>query len=322
MRLSLAVAFGLALLSSAQTLFAISITQFNNFVVFGDSLSDTGNVSIVTGGLFPGDNYAPGRFTDGPATTPAVPPGGPQGLWIDQLSATYNIPGSTPFLTGGTNYAVGSANTGSNGLYDVTDQLNYFSVAHAGSASPSSLYFLWAGADDLISGNNSGKTAADNLYKNIQTLAAEGGKYFVWFDLPPLGTTPHATTHGLSSALNTATDDFNNEWYTDVQSLKALGINVIAVDVGNMFAQLAANPALYGFTNISDSAQGVSGINPDQYLFWDDIHPTTAAHALIAQAVEAAVTDAPEPMNLGLVALGFVSLVALKAKLRIPVRHR
>ena len=50
-----------------------------NIVVFGDSLSDTGNVAHVTnatlGVRYPGPlfNYTDGRFTDGLDTTPSVP---------------------------------------------------------------------------------------------------------------------------------------------------------------------------------------------------------------------------------------------------------
>ncbi len=320
MRLSIAAVFGFALLAPVQPLFAVSITQFNQFVVFGDSLSDTGNISLATGGLYPGANYAPGRYTDGPATTPPVPAGGPQGLWIDQLSVASGITDPAPFLAGGTNYAVASASTGSNGVDGIADQLNYFNLGHGNTASPNSLYFIWGGANDLLGGTNSGRTAADNLYQNIQTLAGEGGKYFVWFNLPPLGSTPEGRSTGNVSAWNAAAADFNSEWYTDVQSLKALGINVIAVDINNLFTQIAINPSLYGFANVTDSAQGLSGANPDQYVFWDDIHPTTAGHALVEQLVASDIAAAPEPMDFALVLVGLSVLVAFKGRLRKHVR--
>ncbi|MBV8829767.1 MAG: SGNH/GDSL hydrolase family protein [Acidobacteriaceae bacterium] len=322
MRLPAAVVLSFALIAPAQMLFAVSIDQFNQFVVFGDSLSDTGNVSISSSGLLPGSNYAPGRFTNGTNTTPAVPPGGPQGLWIDQLSAASGIADPAPFLSGGTNYAVGLATTGSNGLYDVGDQVNYYNVAHGFTASPSSLYFFWAGADDLVGGSNSGKTAADNLFHHIQTLAGEGGKYFVWFNLPPLGATPRAKTNNAVAALNAAASQFNAEWSVDVQTLQAAGVDVIPVDVNNLFAQIAANPSFYGFDNITDSARGLSSVNPDTYLFWDDLHPTTAGHSLIAQLVGRDIAAIPEPLNFALVLVGLSGLLLFKGRLRTRGRPR
>ena len=72
---------------------------------FGDSLSDTGNVSTATGGAFPGtaQPYAPGQYTD--------KFGG--GVWAAQFATLYGQPSaSTPSLLGGRNYAWAGATTG------------------------------------------------------------------------------------------------------------------------------------------------------------------------------------------------------------------
>ncbi len=307
MRPRFLAALGVALLAPAHALFAISISQFNQLVVFGDSLSDNGNASIASLGAFPGPNYAPGRYTDGSNTTPAT--NGPQGLWDDQLAARLSITTAQPFLAGGggTIYAVASADTGSNGLSGVTDQLGYFASQHPSGAPSTALYALWAGANDIFDGKDP-KTAADNIYNNILSLAAAGGKDFVWINLPPLGATPYAKANNDQAALTNATNEFNSEYYTDVQALKALGINIISVDVDNLFTALAANPTNYGLTNISDSAQGLTGVNPDDYLFWDARHPTTAGHELVANLVYDDVLASPEPLNIALVAIGLAGL--------------
>src|SRR5580658_1279086 len=89
---------------------------FNEFVVFGDSLSDNGNLYVGTTLL--GDPtpdpplYATGEYTDGTNSVPATT--GPLGLWIEQLAQKMNLPVPQPFAkgTGGTNYAVAGALTG------------------------------------------------------------------------------------------------------------------------------------------------------------------------------------------------------------------
>jgi phospholipase/lecithinase/hemolysin len=322
----------LACLLTPVALLANPIGSVNSLVVFGDSLSDNGNAAIALGGTLPG-NYAPNAFTDGPNTTPAVPAGGPLGLWVDQLAPKLGVADPAPFLagTGGTNYAVASALSGHNPLFSpvppltqvpfTTDQVGLYSVTHGGMASSTALYTLWSGANDLANGV-SPLTAADNEFHNILTLAAEGGKTFMWLNLPPLGSTPDATAAGPVAVglLNAASAAYNFEWSLDVAKLQAMGIDVIGVDVNTLFLNIAADPAAFGLTNIADSAWLNSGANPDTYLFWDGEHPTTAADALIGATAYNDFLAAPEPASLAFGVLGLLSLLMLKAKIRFRDR--
>ncbi|MFL6448415.1 MAG: SGNH/GDSL hydrolase family protein [Bryobacteraceae bacterium] len=301
---------GALLLGSSFTpAFGASIDQI---VAFGDSLSDTGNLSIATLGQFPGDNYAEGRFTNGPNTTPAT--SGPFGLWVDQLAAKLGVPDPQPFLalSGGSDYAFATARTGSNGMNYITDQVNTYLLTHPTGASSTALYTIWGGSNDLFNGSATGKAAADALYANIQTLAGAGAKNFLWLDVPPLGNTPLGATD--AAALNAQALAFKNEWTADIALLEGQGISVTGVDIFNLFNALAANPSAYGFTNITTPAQGLAGVNPNNYLFWDIEHPTTAGHDQIAttayNALVGTPTAVPEPVSAEMIAFGIISLAA------------
>ncbi len=284
----------------------------SNLVVFGDSLSDDGNAYIASGGLFPGPNYAGGEFTDGTNTTPAT--NGPLGLWIDQFAIKSSLGVPTPALAGGSDFAVASATTGSNGLFDVGDQVAGYLKLTSDKASAASLYTFWGGANDLEAGA-SGKTAADNIASYIQALAKAGGKNFLWLDLPPLGDTPYAMAAnskipGTSATLNAQAAAFNAEWQIDLYKLNGAGANVIGVDVNSLFAIIQADyqagctpgpGSPYCFANITTPAQGQAGVNPNTYLYWDDQHPTTAGHGLVADLAFADFQAVPEPASAGIV---------------------
>ncbi len=205
---------------------------------------------------------------------------------------------------------MGGADTGSNGLYFVSDQVGaYLLTRGASGASATALYTFWAGANDIADAKN-GAAAADNVFGNIQTLAASGAKNFLWLNLPDLGNVPKVSGNPAAAAFAAAQSAaFDAEWSVDLAKLQAAGINVIGVDIATLFNQLIANPGAYGLTNVTSPAQGVSGINPNNYLFWDQQHPTTAADALVAQAAFTEFTAAPEPASLALAAFGLAALL-------------
>ncbi len=324
------VALAALLAAPYSVAFGISINTFNQIVSFGDSLSDAGNASIATAGVFPGANYATrtvagvpfpvGYFTDGPGTTPGTGTG-PTGLWIDQLAAKMGVTDPVPALAplGGTNYAVGSALTGSSNAQDMQNQVNLFLSQHLTGASASSLYTFWGGANDLLGGNNP-KQAADNIFSQIQEVAADGGKYFLWLNLPALGDTPEGSTLG-AAALNAASAAFNAEWSSDVSTLDSHGLSVIGVDVSSLVSQMIANKGAFGLTDVTNPCSGNPACtNPNSYLFWDALHPTTQGDMYVANLALADLTAVPEPATFALMFLGGCGLLALRRSKRRAVR--
>jgi phospholipase/lecithinase/hemolysin len=281
--------------------FAVPITQI---VVFGDSLSDTGNVYLATGGALPAPPlYTAGLFTDGPDSSPAT--GGPLGVWIQQFAGRLGLPIPGPSLAGGTNYAFGGAQTGHDPGFPgpgiepyVGDQLNLYLAGHPTGVPASALYTFWAGANDIFAGG-SPLTAVSNLTANINTLYGAGARYFLWLDLPPLGDTPDGRALGpvLSAQLNLLSQAYNTAWLASISTLRATdpGIHIVAVDDYGLFQAILANPSAYGFADVMNPAQGQS-VDPNTFLFWDGTHPTTAGHSQIAGLAFQDLTT-PEPAS-------------------------
>jgi phospholipase/lecithinase/hemolysin len=321
-RIGLLVAAAFATSCSVALASTISPDQVTQIVAFGDSLSDAGNASIATFGAVPGPGYATRTVTGVPFsvgyfTNPQTGTG-PSGLWIDQFAAKVGVADPSPALAplGGSNYAVGGALTGSANLGDMQTQVDLFLATHPASASPTALYTLWGGANDVFAAQNP-VTAADNIAAQIKQVAADGGHNFLWLDLPNLGEIPSLNGNPAgSAAANLASQAFDQEWAMQVSTLDSLGINVIGVNVDTLFNDILADPANYGFSNVADACNATPGCNPNTFLYWDGMHPTTYADSLVANlayedAFGAPAGVTPEPPTVTLFALGVAGLLML-----------
>jgi phospholipase/lecithinase/hemolysin len=301
----------------------IPLNQVTGIVAFGDSLSDNGNASIATFGAFPGPGYAtktvPGvPFPVGYFTNPQFA-GGPTGVWVDQLAALLGLPDPAPALgpLGGTNFAIGSALTGNANPQDMANQIALFLASTGGTAPSSALYTFWGGANDVLDALNP-VAAADNVAAEIAAVAAAGGKYFLWLNLPDLGNIPaFAGNPATAAAANASSQAFDLEWASRLGNLQALGINVVGVDVETLFNAIQANPSNYGLNNVTTPCAITPGCNPNTALFWDAEHPTTEGHELVADLAYTAIT--PEPSTWMLVS---TSVIGLAGALRRRTSHR
>jgi phospholipase/lecithinase/hemolysin len=299
--------------------FAQTAPQFSQVVIFGDSLSDDGNirhrVESEYGIPYPGGdfNYSDGRFTNSSDTDPASDKFA--GTWHEQLAQTFlGLPVATDSLDGGFDYAFGGATTAQGttertvinnpfpfggGEYTVTidnigKQVDDYLAAN--TPDPAALYIVWGGGNDLFDDQSDTTiaTTAANVKGFVEQLAQAGARYILVPNVPPLGLTPHYNTDdsqnlALSAAAKSYRDELNTNLDAAIVSLTSQGITITLyrLDVYDLFYRLAADAGNYGFTNTTDSAQGQSNVDPDTYLFWDDIHPTTAGHYQIAAAADA-----------------------------------
>src|SRR3954447_11717460 len=175
--------------------------------VVGDSLSDSGNAFILTGG-FPPAPYAQ-RASNGPVA-------------VERLAADLGLT-LTPSILGGTNYAVVGATTGTGN----TAVANYGQEALKNSgmliqeqlivqngpvADPAgSLFVVWGGANDLGPDPATAANAIGNLVTILGGLYQDGARRFLVPNLPDLSLTPSGQAQPLAQrlALQALTIGFN-----------------------------------------------------------------------------------------------------------------
>lgn len=323
------------LLITVFVLFAGRANAYSQIVAFGDSLSDTGNVLIGSGGALPFAPYVDGRFSNGP-------------VWLETVAAFYGVPldasGFDPSAAAGTNYAVGGTPTG-NPLTStfgtmLENQLPLYLAHTSGVADPSALYSVFGGGNDVRLGNPA--FAAANVATIVADLYAAGARNFIVPNLPDVGLTPEATEGGpgtsvpaslASQCINFGGDpcellglpalDGLDDYFGPGGSVSSLpGINVTLLDVFGFVNDIVADPAAFGFTDVSNPCwTGTTGVggppapcaNPDDFLFWDGIHPTAAANALLGNEAIAQLIPVPAAVWLFGSALGLLGWVRRKA---------
>jgi phospholipase/lecithinase/hemolysin len=148
---------------------------------------------------------------------------------------------------------------------------------------------VWGGANDLLNA-----TTADDVFKagvnqvtNIQRLIDAGATQFVIPNLPPLGSIPRLNGSPADSAAATAASIlFNRILSTGVDVLRDFNfgrhLHFAQLDVFALFNHIIASPSRYSLTDVTTSSQGIPTVDPDTYLFWDDLHPTTRGHNILA----------------------------------------
>ncbi|PZR74593.1 MAG: hypothetical protein DLM73_07350 [Chthoniobacterales bacterium] len=299
---------------------------FSQIIVFGDSLSDDGNVKDRTentsGGVvsYPSGNYnyANGRFTNSASTSPGSPVF--VGTWHEQLAQTFlGLPAATYSLGGGTDSAFGGATTKDGtsertvisnptpfggGQLTITvnnmgKQISDYLASHV--VDPNALYIVWGGGNDLFDDDSAASVSAtaSRAAALVNRLALAGAKYILVPNVPPLGVVPnYLGNEPKMGSLNAASQAYRSQLNANLDStVAALAVQGITptiyrLDVWANFVRITANPFAYGFGDVQNSSQGHSVV-PDNFLFWDDIHPTTSGHYQTAKDANRALTTPP-----------------------------
>jgi phospholipase/lecithinase/hemolysin/DNA-binding XRE family transcriptional regulator len=257
-----------------------AVNPYKNLVIFGDSLSDTGNAYKASGNTFPPSPNYQGRLSNGL-------------IWVDYFAPDLQF--TNPSIQ---NYAFLGANTGvSNTFGQITvpgllTQIQQFKTVNTNSIGKDGLYVIWAGANDFLNLATDPTQAVTNAVTNISsaitTLAGLGAKEIVVGNLSDLGATPLSIANNNVANARAISIGFNAALTQALTNLEpALNVDLSLVDIFGLSTAFQTNPANYKFTNITQPLITVTTpVNPDQYAFWDDVHPTTRLHQLVTDTFE------------------------------------
>ncbi len=312
-------ALSLAALLSGAAVQAASTGPFSSFWVLGDSLSDPGNLYAATGGTMPqSPPYFEGRFSNGR-------------VWAEHVADGFNAKG---LATG--NVAYGGAKAISDGVDapDLADQVGLFALGSAGHLGARPLASIWIGANDLLfdgvpngQATRVGREAARSVATNALALGGLGVGDVMLFNMPDLGSVPRyaLSPDPLERARATrGSRAFNRTIDAQIPKLEAAGLNVIKVDIADVFRRLIANPQDFGVQNASIPCllPGQLPCSAEQALtlaFFDPVHPNSVIHGDIAGIAgsEIAAVPLPLPGVLLLAGLGAIALVRRRATTRL-----
>jgi phospholipase/lecithinase/hemolysin len=145
---------------------------FDEVVVFGDSLSDNGNLVIVEGQPLPDPTlYYQGRLSNGP-------------VWVEYLTDPRHLG------TALSDKAYGGAN--SSGLLPpgVIQQVTAYTVSVGSPLSADHLFAVWGGANDYLNEGEDPETVIANIEEALARLAQFGAMHILVLNLPDLGAIP------------------------------------------------------------------------------------------------------------------------------------
>jgi phospholipase/lecithinase/hemolysin len=291
--------------------------NFDGIVVFGGSLSDSGNAFALLGFanrppydqldffLVPSAPYSVGgnHFSNG-------------ATWIEQLAKTLSLTGSVrPAFAGpsveGTDYAVGAARAREDNFnVNMPEQVSTFLEDFNNVADPDSLYVIDFGGNDVrdalfalpdfTQANTILQQALNSIKSNMESLYTAGARKFLVLHVPDIATLPSIIMLNDPNATFFA-NFFSTEFNAQLDNIIAFigaktGVEIATFDVfgtvDSVIQDVINNGEAFGFTNATDACIEPNHApfkcdTPDQYLFWDGIHPTKAGHAFLAQAAAA-----------------------------------
>jgi phospholipase/lecithinase/hemolysin len=316
-----------ASVAAIASLCASSAQAFSQVVVFGDSLSDNGNLFAKFNGAVPAAPYVNGHFTNGKVA-------------VEVLAERLGVP-----LV---DYAIGGALTGTDNQFTEDSPLvantgmlsqvrGYVSglAANGASVDADALHVIWGGGNDFLAVIKSGKasgindvisTGVSNLVTQAGLLYNAGARHLLMPLLPDLGTTYYATSGAVSpDLLSGLTTYFNDTLQGELANLAAAspGLTLTVFDAPSFLAGVRQTLADAGgdvtgrcwdgdYKGADNTAAACT--DPSKVYLFDKVHPNSLVHQQAGLAMAASVV--PEPATGGMTLTGLLMMGTLVARRR------
>ncbi len=252
--------------------------------VFGDSLSDMGNINAMN---------LTGPYTNN--IEPTTPVNKDAKTWADYLAVAFGNDGikaseqcdGEPKICG-TDFAVGGAVAGPlpagfEGFQAtlLSSELDKFFAIHPGKIDSNAVYAIWAGGNNLLYPallapekitDDYLKDSVIAINESVGRLKEMGATQIVVFNLPPVGNVPAFKEQtALRDTLNERVIYFNNQLQTAIDELNRANPQhpVKLIDIHKIFANYIAafkpgepyGPGNDIFQNITDNCYAEAGSN-------------------------------------------------------------
>lgn len=264
--------------------------ELDRMVVFGDSLSDTVNVYNGSYGTVPNStSWLLGHFSNGK-------------LWHEYLSTVLNLPSYV--------WATGNAESGEkpffNGFSKQVDSFRDYHARTKGYDISKTLFTVLFGGNDFITGGKSADEVIEQYTVSLNYLAQLGAKQVAIFRLPDFSVIPSVSTwtEADKDKLRENSVQFNDQAEKLIAKLNAAHpqTTFYTLRLDDAFKQVLENSDQYGFVNKTDTCLDISqgGYNyaigaraktackssNAAFVFWDNMHPTTKTHGLLADLLK------------------------------------
>jgi outer membrane lipase/esterase len=324
--------------------------QFTSNYIFGDSLSDQGNLAEYAGFNLPAPFFN-NSFTNGPTAVSILSAGlglsSRASLFVTGFRDTHGL-GIAP---GGTNYAFAGATAGNRVLptggiegaarANLPQQVAAFGSTKATDAA-TALFTVFIGGNDVRTAAKTDDTGfvTDGVNAEIAAINAlvlAGARNFLVVNVPDVGLIPEFTQESPQGQAQRATDDsilYNRLLATGLSNFNS-DVNLKLFDLFAANNDFIANAASFGITNTTDPCYDVSGVfsgvkpsvtkacgatdpatglalNINQFQYWDHIHPSAVVQAAFGARLLAA--EIPEPASIALMLAGLAGVLVLQRR--------
>ena len=264
-------------------------TAFSKLVVFGDSLNNTGNLFRLTNGNFPNaPDYVNGRQTNGP-------------VWVEYLADDLGLANrvinravvgalTKPIFLLAANEITGNVWSDTFPRLEHTDvfsQVTHYARDCHGRADPEALYILEGGGNDISRVANP-SVIVSNLLDSFLALEKIGAKHILVVNLPDFGKVPAVTLGmpGSAAAFSALSAQLNQALAGAVASATGHGVRVTFADLYGFMNKVVLDPGDFGLIEVQLPWLLAGGTaDPDTWLFWDLLHPTTRGHEIFSDQV-------------------------------------